>query len=56
LSSSAWSSGRLIATDFLKLPNKRLYPDYYEVIKQPVALDDVEVRPACCMVLAASSG
>lgn len=37
-------SGRLIATDFLKLPNRRLYPDYYEVIKAPIALDDIEVR------------
>ncbi|KHJ32582.1 putative bromodomain containing protein [Erysiphe necator] len=35
-------NGRLIATDFLTLPNKRLLPEYYQVIKMPIALDTIE--------------
>lgn len=34
-------SGRLIATDFLKLPTKKRYPDYYVTIKKPIALDQI---------------
>jgi chromatin structure-remodeling complex subunit RSC1/2 len=33
--------GRLIVTDFLKLPPKKRYPDYYVMIKKPIALDSV---------------
>ena len=33
--------GRLIATDFLKLPPKKRYPDYYVTIKKPIALDTI---------------
>ena len=28
--------------DFLRLPSKRQYPDYYEQIKRPVALDEIK--------------
>ncbi|KAL1972139.1 hypothetical protein VTN31DRAFT_7358 [Thermomyces dupontii] len=35
-------TGRLIATDFLHLPDKKEYPDYYEVIALPIALDTIE--------------
>lgn len=38
------SSGMHIANDFKKLPNKRMYPDYYELIKQPIAFDDIKAR------------
>jgi len=38
------SRGRLIATDFLKLPPKKRYPDYYVTIKKPIALDTVLER------------
>lgn len=35
-------SGRLIAEDFLTLPNKRHLPEYYKIIKMPLALDTIE--------------
>ncbi|KAI0275197.1 Bromodomain-containing protein [Gloeopeniophorella convolvens] len=35
-------SGRSLSTDFLRLPNKRMYPDYYTVIKKPIALDKIK--------------
>lgn len=36
--------GLEVAHDFLKLPPKRQYPDYYLHIKQPICLDDIRVR------------
>ena len=36
--------GRIIATNFLTLPNKRHLPDYYKVIKMPIALDTIETK------------
>jgi Bromodomain len=36
--------GRLIATDFLKLPPRKRYPDYYTTIKKPIALDTIYER------------
>jgi hypothetical protein len=38
------SSGRLISTNFLTLPNKRQLPDYYKVIKMPIAFDTIEAK------------
>ncbi|KAJ1302544.1 hypothetical protein OPQ81_002861 [Rhizoctonia solani] len=38
------SSGTLLATEFKKLPSKRQYPDYYELIKQPIAFDDIRAK------------
>ncbi len=35
-------SGRSLAVDFLRLPNKRTYPDYYTIIKKPIALDKIK--------------
>jgi len=35
-------SGRSLSVDFLRLPNKRTYPDYYTVIKKPIALDKIK--------------
>ncbi|KAH8813171.1 Bromodomain-containing protein-like protein [Xylogone sp. PMI_703] len=37
-------SGRLVATNFLTLPNKRQLPDYYKIIKMPVALDTIQEK------------
>jgi len=37
-------SGRSISIAFLKKPSKKLYPDYYNFIKQPIALDDIKKR------------
>lgn len=34
--------GRVLATPFLELPDKSLYPDYYQFIKKPVALNTIE--------------
>jgi hypothetical protein len=38
------SSGRLISTNFLTLPSKRQLPDYYTVIKMPIAFDTIEAK------------
>ncbi|XP_015750031.1 PREDICTED: protein polybromo-1-like [Acropora digitifera] len=34
-------TGRSLSEPFLRLPSKRAYPDYYEVIKQPIALSKI---------------
>ncbi|KAF8641083.1 hypothetical protein AX17_000727 [Amanita inopinata Kibby_2008] len=34
--------GRTLSIAFLKKPAKRQYPDYYQVISQPIALDDIK--------------
>ncbi|KAI5122376.1 hypothetical protein M0805_004133 [Coniferiporia weirii] len=36
--------GRSISYDFLRLPSKRQFPDYYVVIKRPIALDDIKAQ------------
>ena len=37
-------SGRDLAFDFHHLPSKRVYPDYYDKIKRPVALGQIKSR------------
>ncbi|KAL5640135.1 hypothetical protein ACGC1H_007426 [Rhizoctonia solani] len=37
-------SGTLLATEFKKLPSKRQYPDYFALIKQPIAFDDIRAK------------
>jgi hypothetical protein len=37
-------SDRSIASDFMKLPPKKRYPDYYVIIKKPIALDIILER------------
>jgi Bromodomain len=44
LLTSAFYSGRLVATNFLTLPSKKDLPDYYKVIKMPIALDTIEEK------------
>lgn len=41
---TADKSGRQIATAFLTLPSKRDLPDYYDVIKMPLAIDTIEAK------------
>lgn len=35
------SKGRQLSLIFMKLPNKNEYPDYYEVIKQPMNMEKI---------------
>lgn len=37
-------TGRSITTLFLELPNRRELPDYYQLIKLPIAIDTIEVK------------
>jgi hypothetical protein len=37
-------SGRLIASDFIELPSRKRYPDYFVTIKKPIALDMISAR------------
>jgi hypothetical protein len=41
---SSLSSGRLLSLVFLTKPPKKVYPDYYQIIKSPIALDDIKKR------------
>ncbi|OCH86654.1 Bromodomain-containing protein [Obba rivulosa] len=36
--------GRVLSHDFMRLPSKRQYPDYYEIIKRPISLDEIKVQ------------
>ena len=36
--------GRVLSTAFLALPSKLDYPDYYEIIQQPIDLKRIESR------------
>lgn len=38
------SNNKTLIDPFLKLPSKRLYPDYYQEIKQPIALNMIKAR------------
>lgn len=33
-----------LSTLFLELPSKKLYPDYYQIIKNPIALENIKVK------------
>jgi chromatin structure-remodeling complex subunit RSC1/2 len=37
--------GRQLFTEFEKLPDQEQYPDYYNEIKKPIALDQITVHP-----------
>ncbi|RDL33112.1 Bromodomain-containing protein [Venustampulla echinocandica] len=37
-------SGRQIATSFLTLPSKRQFPDYFKVIRMPIAIDTIQEK------------
>ncbi|KAJ7161252.1 RSC complex protein [Mycena crocata] len=34
--------GRILSTDFVRKPSKKLYPDYYAFIQHPIALEDIK--------------
>ncbi|KAJ7847860.1 RSC complex protein [Mycena leptocephala] len=34
--------GRILSTDFVRKPPKKLYPDYYAIIQHPIALEDIK--------------
>lgn len=34
----------MLSTEFLRLPSKRQYADYYQQIQNPVALDEIKSR------------
>ncbi|KAI0783097.1 hypothetical protein C8Q75DRAFT_726585 [Abortiporus biennis] len=34
--------GRVLSHDFMRLPSRRQYADYYQLIKHPIALDDIK--------------
>ena len=36
--------GRMLSHDFLRLPSKRQYPDYYQLIKRPISLDEIKTQ------------
>jgi chromatin structure-remodeling complex subunit RSC4 len=36
--------GRLLSTEFLRLPSKRQYADYFQQIQNPIALDEIKSR------------
>jgi len=36
--------GRILSHDFMRLPSKRQYPDYYQQIKRPIALDEIKAQ------------
>ncbi|KAG7099648.1 hypothetical protein E1B28_001474 [Marasmius oreades] len=40
----ATKDGRSLTTQFLKQPHRRTYPDYYVLIKHPIALEDVKKK------------
>lgn len=37
-------SDRSLCHDFLRLPSKRQYADYYNLIKRPIALDEIKAQ------------
>lgn len=37
-------SGRLHSEIFEKLPSKKIFPDYYHIIKQPISFNEIKKR------------
>lgn len=37
-------NGGLMADPFVKLPSKKLYPDYYQIISNPISIGDIQKR------------
>ncbi len=42
--SSARGSGRYRSDLFIDLPDRALYPDYYQVVKKPICLSEIEAK------------
>lgn len=56
MSFSEYSESRLVSTLFAQLPSRRQYPDYYEIIKQPIALSTIKVFLYLSLCLYPESG
>lgn len=41
---AARHSGQIASFQFMRLPSRRQYPDYYAQIKSPIALDDIKSK------------
>ena len=41
---SAFASGRVLSTEFVELPSKKLWPVYYKTIARPICFEDIFVR------------
>ena len=41
---SSDGSGRALSTNFEKLPSREMYPDYYILIKRPIALANMRAK------------
>lgn len=41
-----WNSGNMRVNAFERLPDAKHFPDYYQEIKNPIALDGIRVSPA----------
>jgi chromatin structure-remodeling complex subunit RSC4 len=40
------SEERVLVAPFIKLPPKKVYPDYYEIIKEPISVSDIQKKEA----------
>ena len=45
------SLGHLISEPFMRLPSRRVYPDYYEEIENPIALGKIKQRIKVCRII-----
>jgi len=39
---AANTDGQLLSYEFMRLPSKRQYPDYYHLVKRPISLDEIK--------------
>ena len=39
-----YSDNRVLSTEFVNLPPKKLYPEYYELIDKPIDFKKIKVR------------
>ena len=37
-------SGQLLSYEFMRLPSKRQYPDYFQLVKRPISLDEIKIQ------------
>jgi hypothetical protein len=44
------SSGEELAAGFQRIPNRRLLPDYFDIIAEPIAFSTIRVRFMICLL------
>jgi hypothetical protein len=44
------SSGEELAAGFQRIPNRRLLPDYFDIIAEPIAFSTIRVRLTICQL------